>query len=114
MKVCLHARQDEIARLRQAGLTYAEIGSRLGISKERVRQIVKGRPITIKPTLDSKLMLATRDVGQLLGVHVNTVRRWCDHGVLPAYRIGSRGDRRFRREVIVRFLEDGQNESEEK
>ncbi|GAI61615.1 unnamed protein product, partial [marine sediment metagenome] len=36
--------RDEVARLREAGLTYAEIGGRFRISKERVRQILKGNP----------------------------------------------------------------------
>jgi excisionase family DNA binding protein len=49
-------------------------------------------------------MLTTSDVARLLNVHMNTVRRWSNQGVLRAYRIGSRGDRRFRREDIDRFL----------
>jgi hypothetical protein len=35
---------------------------------------------------------------------MNTVRRWSNQGVLKAYRIGSRGDRRFRQEDIDCFL----------
>jgi excisionase family DNA binding protein len=49
-------------------------------------------------------MLTASDVARLLNVHLNTVRRWSNQGVLRAYRIGSRGDRRFRREDIVYFL----------
>ena len=49
-------------------------------------------------------MLRVRDVARLLHVHVNTVRRWSDHGVIPAYRINRRGDRRFKREEINQFL----------
>ena len=67
-------RRDEIVKLRQTGLTYAEIGHRLGISKERVRQILKGPPPPHKPA--GKVMLNVSDVSQLLGIHVNTVRRW--------------------------------------
>ncbi|MCL0039074.1 helix-turn-helix domain-containing protein, partial [Dehalococcoidia bacterium] len=40
-------------------------------------------------------MLTTSDVARLLNVHINTVRRWSNQGILKAYRIGSRGDRRF-------------------
>ena len=49
-------------------------------------------------------MLTISDVARLLNVHINTVRRWSNQGVLEAYRIGSRGDRRFRREDIASFL----------
>ena len=97
-------RRDEIFKLRQAGLTYTKIGRRLGISKERVRQILKGNQRQ-KPELDSKVMLTTSEAGRLIGVHTNTVRRWGAKGILKPYRIGSRGDRRFRRRDIDRFLE---------
>ena len=97
-------RRQEIVELTQAGLTYGQIASKLGISKERVRQIFKGQLPPHKPAMDDKVMLSVSDVSQLLGIHVNTVRRWCQKGVLTAYRIGSRGDRRFRREDVDNFL----------
>jgi len=49
-------------------------------------------------------LLTARQVAQLLNVHVNTVRRWSDRGILKAYRIGPRGDRRFGRVDIDMFL----------
>lgn len=49
-------------------------------------------------------MLTTSDVARLLNVHINTVRRWSNEGILKAYRIGSRGDRRFERGDINSFL----------
>jgi len=49
-------------------------------------------------------MLTASEVARLLNVHMNTVRRWSNQGVLKAYRIGSRGDRRFRQEDIAYFL----------
>ncbi len=49
-------------------------------------------------------MLTTSEVAHLLNTHVNTVRRWSDHRLLKAYRIGPRGDRRFKREDIDSFL----------
>jgi excisionase family DNA binding protein len=48
-------------------------------------------------------MLTTSDVARILRVHINTVRRWANQGVLASYRIGSRGDRRFTRADIDRF-----------
>ncbi len=49
-------------------------------------------------------MLTVREVGQLLHVHSNTLRRWSDQGIIKAYRIGPRGDRRFRAEDIAVLL----------
>lgn len=52
-------------------------------------------------------MLTTTEVAYLLHVHPNTVRQWANRGLLPAYRLGTRGDRRFRREDIDTFLRSG-------
>jgi excisionase family DNA binding protein len=49
-------------------------------------------------------MLTTSEVARLLNVHINTVRRWSNQGVLKTYRIGSRGDRRFSRDDLAEFL----------
>jgi excisionase family DNA binding protein len=49
-------------------------------------------------------MLTVREVAEMLHIHTNTVRRWSDQGVLRAYRITHRGDRRFRREDVAHFL----------
>ena len=49
-------------------------------------------------------MLTVKDVARLLHIHVNTARRWSDRGILKAYRITRRGDRRFKQEDIARFL----------
>ena len=49
-------------------------------------------------------MLTVKEVAWLLHIHSNTVRRWSDRGIIRAYRITHRGDRRFRREDIARFL----------
>jgi excisionase family DNA binding protein len=61
-----------------------------------------GQDMAIDKNIDP--MLTASDVARLLNVHLNTVRRWSNQGVLKAYRIGSRGDRRFRQEDIEYFL----------
>ena len=102
------SRRDEVIKLRKAGVSYAEIGRRLGVSRERVGQIVKGNPAKPrKPALDFEVMLGTGDVAQLLNLHVGTVRRWSNKGILKTYRIGPRRDRRFRREDVDAALEKG-------
>ena len=59
-------------------------------------------------------MLTTSDVARLLNVHINTIRRWSNQGVIKAYRIGSRGDRRFRQEDVSNFLSEQNNDSKVK
>jgi excisionase family DNA binding protein len=63
--------------------------------------------------IDSRLspMLTVTEVARLLHIHSNTVRRWADQGLIKAYRITNRGDRRFRKEDVVSFLaqQNGQN-----
>ena len=57
-------------------------------------------------------MLTINEVARLLNVHINTVRRWSNQGALKSYRIGSRGDRRFRQEDIENFLAQGNKGTE--
>ena len=49
-------------------------------------------------------MLTVREVGPILHIHSNTVRRWSDRGIIKAYRIGPRGDRRFKWEDVAVLL----------
>ena len=49
-------------------------------------------------------LLTVREVARLFHIHPNTLRRWSNDGRIKAYRITARGDRRYRREEIVRFL----------
>ena len=51
-------------------------------------------------------MLTVGEAAALLHIHTNTLRRWADKGYIRAYRIANRGDRRFRREDIIRFLDE--------
>ena len=49
-------------------------------------------------------MLTASEVAEMLHLHVNTVKRLGDRGELPFYRVGKRGDRRFRLEDVMAFL----------
>ena len=51
-------------------------------------------------------MLTTSELAHLLNVHINTVRRWSNRGIIKAYRIGPRGDRRFQEQDIAHFLRE--------
>ena len=57
----MNSRRDEIVELRKTGLSYAKIGRRLGISRERIRQIIKGKPVPEKPVPRPKVMLTAGD-----------------------------------------------------
>ena len=74
------------------------------MSKERIRQIDKEISVPRKPRLEFDVMLMPGEVARMLGVHVNTVRRWSNIGVLEGYSIGPRGDRRFRRRDVEQLL----------
>ena len=49
-------------------------------------------------------LLTIREVADLLRVSPLTIKRWGKKGKLPAIRINSRGDRRYRKETVTRLL----------
>lgn len=49
-------------------------------------------------------LLTINEVANLLRVSSLTVKRWGKKGKLPAIRINSRGDRRYKKEVVLRLL----------
>lgn len=49
-------------------------------------------------------LLTIEEVANLLRVSKITLKRWGKSGKLPALRINSRGDRRYRKEDVLRFL----------
>ena len=51
-------------------------------------------------------MLTVAEAAKRLHIHPNTLRRWTNTGILPVYRITSRGDRRFNETDIEHFLDE--------
>jgi len=49
-------------------------------------------------------LLTIKEVASILRVSPLTIKRWGKSGKLPAIRINSRGDRRYRKEVVLRLL----------
>lgn len=49
-------------------------------------------------------LLTVREVAELLRVSPLTIKRWGKKGKLPAIRINSRGDRRYRKEQVLLLL----------
>jgi excisionase family DNA binding protein len=60
--------------------------------------------MTTEVQLDT--MLTVRQVADFLHVSMSTVRRWSGIGMLKSYRVGPRGDRRYLRDDVLRFLEE--------
>lgn len=49
-------------------------------------------------------LLTLREAAQILKVHPNTLRLWDKKGMLKAVRFGSRKDRKYRKEDLVKFI----------
>ncbi len=49
-------------------------------------------------------LLTVREVAEILRVSQLTIKRWGKRGKLPAIRINSRGDRRYRKEAVLWLL----------
>ena len=49
-------------------------------------------------------LLTVREVADLLRVSPLTIKRWGKRGKLPAIRINSRGDRRYKKESVLWML----------
>lgn len=100
--VCADDRRSEILELRGSGLSCGQIASRVGLSQQRVWRIVnpRRRRSSQRPKAEYPVLLSTGKVARMLGVHTNTVRRWDNEGILRSWRVGPKGDRRFRRDEI--------------
>lgn len=58
-----------------------------------------------KLTLDNLPdLLTVREVAEVLRVSPLTIKRWGKRGKLPAIRINSRGDRRYKKEAVLWLL----------
>lgn len=58
-------------------------------------------------------LLTVREVADLLRVSPLTIKRWGKRGKLPAIRINSRGDRRYKKEAVLWLLGVSQGEDSE-
>lgn len=58
---------------------------------------------------DTKLpeLLTLKEAAGLLHCHPNTLRNWDKNGTLVAVRLGTRGDRRYKKKDILELLQSG-------
>lgn len=86
----------------------SDIYSRLGVKNRRDAVMVFIEKYLMAKDEAFEPMLTPGDVAFVLHIGINTVRRWEQKGILKGYKIGPRGDRRFRRKDIERFLKERQ------
>ncbi len=53
--------------------------------------------------IGQRQMLTVSQAADYLGLHVNTVRRWTETGLIKCIRVGGRNDRRFALEELERI-----------
>ncbi len=49
-------------------------------------------------------LLTLKEASKMLKVHPNTMRQWDDKGILVALRFGARKDRKYRKNDIMKLL----------
>jgi excisionase family DNA binding protein len=49
-------------------------------------------------------LLSLAEASEILKAHPNSLRKWDREGILKAVRFGERGDRRYRREDLEKFI----------
>lgn len=84
---------------RYDSLCYA--GYSLDTLSNDLRQKMSNQSVSIDNLPD---LLTVREVAELLRVSPLTIKRWGKRGKLPAIRINSRGDRRYKKEAVLYLL----------
>lgn len=59
----------------------------------------------IKKKIELPQLLTIQQVAKMLNVHTETLRRWDKSGKLKAMRVGTRRDRRYRKEDIEKYIQ---------
>ena len=64
----------------------------------------KSMPETAKNKEEMPELLTLQEASDILKCHPNTLRQWDRKGILVAVRFGERKDRRYRKEDILKLL----------
>ncbi len=65
---------------------------------------INKKPTTRVSISDLPDLMTIKEVAGLLRVSPLTIKRWGKKNKLPAIRINSRGDRRYRKDVVLKLL----------
>ena len=76
-----------------------------------VRKSIKKRGNRSSSSINMVIMTCD-EVAAYLRVHVSSVRRWSRSGKITAYKVGGRGDWRYREQDVLSFLYDTNQEGE--
>lgn len=71
------------------------------MSDEATKPKTKRKVLRIEDLPD---LLTVREIAEVLRVSPLTIKRWGKRGRLPAIRINSRGDRRYKKEAVLYML----------
>jgi len=75
------------------------------MSDQKISEDKKVVQVKNRLTLDNLPdLLTVREVAELLRVSPLTIKRWGKRGKLPAIRINSRGDRRYKKAAVLWLL----------
>jgi len=106
--------RDRVIALHKRGLSNVEIAQIVGVSRQRVWEVLRPRQdnreyatsaavrSASKKTLEAPMSVAS--VSALLGVHPNTIRRWSADGSISCFRLGRRQDRRFEPQSVMELM----------
>jgi Helix-turn-helix domain len=105
--------RDRIITLHKRGLSNIEIAQMVGVSRQRVWEVLRPKENNRGNNMSAAVLSASKKsqttpmsisgVAAILGLHPNTVRRWSDEGIIPCFRIGTRKDRRFEPQSIIKY-----------
>jgi excisionase family DNA binding protein len=99
-----------LVNLRRNGLTYQDMGQILGLSRQRIAELLSPNrrihsvAVSTRQSGSAHGLLSTTHAAAFLGIHPNTLRRWSDEGLVHTCRVGKRLDRRFRRTDLEKLL----------
>lgn len=99
-------RESHIRAAAELGMPYREIAQRVGLSFQRISQILAATPPVPRPKPKDDEYLVTSEAGRRLGVSRQTIRKWVDSGHLKAVKYPGSGRRMVLAADVERLREE--------